>query len=387
MIEVLSEGSSSAWAKHSPLPHVLLVVDQFPMTLGGGERVVLKLARLLPQYGFRTSILTFFAHPDCAALRPAPCPIYLLPLMRTYDWTAIRGAFALKKFLRVQQVQLVQTFFESSDLWAGFTTKAMSDAKLVWSRRDMGILRGRKHEVAYRLMAGMPDMVFAVSNQVRRHCIEVDGIDPARVETVYSGVDVVQQDTDAGPQKRGSDTMITTVGNIRRVKGHDLLIRAAGMIAPRFPDVTFSVAGAVLEQDYFAQLKELVTELGLEDRFLFLGGISDLRNHLAGSDIFVLPSRSEGFSNAIIEAMAAGLPVVATDVGGNTEAVEDGVNGFILPPENADELAKAIAELLGNPARAQKMGAAGKAIVTEKFTTEAMMRHIAGVYRRLLTEN
>jgi glycosyltransferase involved in cell wall biosynthesis len=349
--------------------------------------VVLKLARLLPQYGFRASILTFFAHPDCAELRPAPCPIYVLPLKRTYDWTAIRCAFALKKFLRVQRVQLVQTFFESSDLWAGLISKAMSGAKLVWSRRDMGILRKRRHAIAYRLMAGMPDMVFAVSEQVRRHCIEVDGIDPARVETVYNGVDVGHWDADVYPEKPAGEGVVTAVGNIRRVKGHDLLIRAAAMIAPRFPGVTFSVAGAVLEEDYFAQLKELVTELGLEGRFLFLGGISDPRKHLAGSDIFVMPSRSEGFSNAVIEAMVAGLPVVATDVGGNSEAVEDGVNGFIVPVENADALAKAIEKLLDNPARARNMGAAGQAIAAVKFTSESMMRQISGVYDRLLTEN
>lgn len=388
MSEVLPlEESNPVEANYSPLPHVLLVVDQFPATLGGGERVVLKLAKLLPQYGFRASILTFFAHPDCAELKAAPCPIYVLPLKRTYDWTAIQGAFAFKKFLRMQQVQLVQTFFESSDLWAGLVAKAMSDAKLIWSRRDMGILRGRKHAIAYRLMARMPDMVFAVSEQVRRHCMEVDRIDPARVETVYNGVDLGHWDADVSPLKPAGEAVVTAVGNIRRVKGHDLFICAAGMIAPQFPTVSFSIAGDVLEEGYFAQLKELVCKLGLSRRFEFPGGISDLRTHLADADIFVLPSRSEGFSNAIIEAMAAGLPVVATDVGGNAEAVNDGVNGFIVPPENADALAKAIAKLLGNPAHARDMGAAGKAIAAAKFTSDAMMRQVTGVYHRLLSGN
>ena len=120
MIKVLSlnqptpEGSNDAG-----MPHVLLVLDQFPKTLGGGERVVLRLASLLPQYGYRASILTFSAHPESAGLQSPPCPIYLLPLQRTYDLHALRAAFELKQFLRQQDVQIVQTFFESSDLWGG----------------------------------------------------------------------------------------------------------------------------------------------------------------------------------------------------------------------------------------------------------------------------
>ncbi len=172
------------------MPHVLLVLDQFPKTLGGGERIVLKLAALLPQYGYRASILTFSVHPESAALKSPPCPIYVLPLQRTYDLTALRAALDFRRFLKQQRIQIVQTFFESSDLWAGFVTKTMSKAKLIWSRRDMGILRTRKHHIAYRLMAGAPDAVFAVSEQVRRHCIEVDRIDSARVQTIYNGLDL-----------------------------------------------------------------------------------------------------------------------------------------------------------------------------------------------------
>jgi glycosyltransferase involved in cell wall biosynthesis len=365
-------------------PHVLLVVDQFPKMLGGGERALLKLAALLPECGFRVSILTFFVHPECADLKDPPCPIYVLGLQRTYDWTAVRGAFALRKFLRTQHVQLVQTFFESSDLWAGFVAKAMSGTRLVWSRRDMGILRGRKHALAYRLMAGLPDAVFAVSDQVRKHCIEVDGIEPGRVETIYNGFDLFDRTERTAPLASADTVVVTTVGNIRRVKGHDLLVRAAALLVPRFPTLNFSVAGAVLEPEYFAELEDLVKALGLAGRFHFSGPVTDTQAHLAGADIFVLPSRSEGFSNAILEAMAAGLPVVASDVGGNAEAVQDGVSGTIIPPENVGALADAIAGLLDDPERARSFGRAGKEIVARRFSNEAMLQRVVRVYRRLL---
>ncbi len=366
------------------LPHVLLVIDQLPKALGGGERVALNLAALLPGHGFRVSILSFSIHPESSALQSPPCPIYLLPLQRTYDLAALRGAFELQAFLKQHQVQIVQTFFESSDLWAGGVTKAASQARLIWNRRDMGILRTPKHSIAYRLMAGIPDAVFTVSEQVRRHCIEVDGVDPERVQTIYNGLNLSAWEPIDRPGKTSGDVVVTTVGNIRRVKGHDVFVRAAAALASRFPRTRFTIAGQVLEPDTFLELQRLVHELNLGERLRFVGDVKQLREHLASSDLFVLPSRSEGFSNAILEAMAASLPVVATDVGGNSEAVKDGVNGLLVPPEDPVALAEAIARLLSNPAEARAMGMAGRSLVVKKFTSEVMIEQTACAYRRVL---
>jgi glycosyltransferase involved in cell wall biosynthesis len=387
MIEIAAGSSElpAANAANGDLPHVLLVVDQFSKTLGGAERVILRLGALLPSYGFRTSILTLSLDPTITELKSPPCPIYLLPIQRTYDLTALRAALDLRQFLKQQNVKIVNTFFESSDIWAGLVTKTMSKAKLVWSRRDMGILRARKHSVAYRLMAGTPDAVFAVSEQVRRHCIEVDRIDPARVQTIYNGLDLSAWDAPSRRAKALGEFLVTTVGNIRRIKGHDLFIKAAAAIMPQFPKVSFSIAGDVLDPVYFAELQSLVRDLGLSEHFRFEGGVTDLRRHLAGADIFVLPSRSEGFSNALVEAMAASLPVVATDVGGNAEAVQDGTTGLIVPSENPIALTNAIVTLLSDPTLARAMGAAGKDLATDRFTTEAMMKHITGAYGTLLS--
>ena len=182
----LSPGTADAASAHSPgLPHVLLIVDGFPRTLGGGERVALRLAALLPRFGYRVSLLTFSLDPE-GEFQPAssPCPVYLLPLRRTYDLTALRGAMALRHLLKRQNVQIVQTFFESSDLWAGLVVRLVSRAKLVWSRRDMGILRGPKHALAYRALRNLPHAVFAVSEQVRQHALQVDRVGAARVGTL-----------------------------------------------------------------------------------------------------------------------------------------------------------------------------------------------------------
>jgi glycosyltransferase involved in cell wall biosynthesis len=385
MIKALSSAISGERDKRrASLPHILLVLDQFPKSLGGGERIVLKLAALLPRYGFRVSILTFFVHPESSFFTTPPsCPVYMLPLRRTYDLAALRAALELSRFIDQQEVRIVQTFFESSDIWAGLVVKLFSNAKLVWSRRDMGILRTRKHHLSYRLMADAPDRVFAVSEQVRQHCITVDRIDPARVETIYNGLDLDDPPM-ANTAKVADEFLVATVGNIRRVKGHDLFIKAAAAVALQFPKASFSIAGEVLEPEYFAELQMLIRDLNLADRFHFAGGVTDLREYLSGADVFVLPSRSEGFSNSIIEAMAAALPVVATDVGGNAEAVRDGVSGYIVPPEDPRALAEAIMGLLLDPNQTRRMGEAGREIAAANFTTEAMMLRTVGAYERLL---
>ena len=366
-------------------PHVLLAVDQFPRALGGGERIVLRLARLLPRYGYRVSILTLGVHRESAVLRtPFPCPVYLLPLTRTYGREAVSGAIVLRRFLREQHIAIVQTFFESSDLWVGPVAKILAGSKLIWSRRDMGILRQRKHKLAYRVMAHLPDKVFAVSEQVRNYTIQVDRVPAVRVQTLYNGLDLASWSNIRSSLTNPTAPVIVTVGNIRRVKGHDVLIRAAAIVASKFSGVRFSIAGEVLEPDFYNELQQLAQRLGISEQISFTGEITELSSFLASATLFVLPSRSEGFSNAIVEAMAAGLPVIASDVGGNTEAVIDDTTGRIVPPEDVGALASAMLEMLGNPDRARAMGNAGRRRVEQHFTTEAMMKQLTAAYQGLL---
>jgi len=177
---------------------------------------------------------------------------------------------------------------------------------------------------------------------------------------------------------------VTTVGNIRHVKGHDVFLQAAALVLRDFPKAVFSIAGEVLEAGYFGELEELVRKLGISKSFHFAGGVSEPGRHLGAADVFVLPSRSEGFSNAILEAMACSLPVIATGVGGNAEAVLNGVNGYIVPPDDAAALAQRIGQLAGDPEAAKRMGAAGRMLAEEKFSTTAMMKQVTSAYGRLL---
>ena len=214
----------------------------------------------------------------------------------------------------------------------------------------------------------------------------MDGVAPERVETIYNGLDLSHWLPVSPAPRIGAGPLITTVGNLRHVKGHDVLVEAASIVRRDVSNARFTIGGEVLEPAYFQALQNQVQRLALADHVSFVGGIRDLRTHLATADLFVLPSRSEGFSNAIIEAMAASLPVVATDVGGNAEAVRTGITGCIVPPEDAPALARAILDILSQPDSGRAMGKAGRAAVVDHFTIDAMMQGIARVYARVLAQ-
>lgn len=357
--------------------HVVLLVDQFPRVLGGGERVVLRTAALLGNEGFRVSIVTFAVHCAETDLQSAGCPILVLPVSRVASIHGLRAAWQFGRFLRRQRVRYVMTFFESSNLYGGVIVKLLSRARLIWNRRDMGILRGPKHARAYRMLRWLPDYVVAVSDKVRQHAIEADGIAPHRAGVVYNGIAI--KSTTAG-EDGGTAPVIVTVGNVRPVKGHDILIEAAAEVLRSVPEATFLIAGDVLDAEYLDQMQRRIEALGIGKQVRFVGGVTDTAAFLRHGTIFVLPSRSEGFSNAVVEAMAAGLPIVATEVGGNAEAIVDGESGRIVPPGDASRLAQALLWCLSNETAARAMGEAARERALALFTTEAMVRRLREVF-------
>jgi len=367
---------------------VLFLIDRLHSTEGGAEGAVQKLCRFLPAHGFRCSVATFWAGDGVA--HQFPCPVQVIPLARMYDWTALRHSLAFAGLLRSERVEIVHTFFPASDLWGGIIARLSGCPILVSSRRDMGILRSRKHHLPYRLANRLFDQVQAVSDKVREFCVSEDHISPDKVVTVYNGIDLDTIDT-ASPCKSlslgsGGDTpVIATVANIRFIKGIDILVRAAALVVKQVPNAKFVVIGGALqERDYAEEVRAAVSRLGLEQNVRFLGTRTDVCALLKQSDVFCLPSRSEGMSNALLEAMACRLPCVATDVGGNSEVIIEGRTGFLVPSENPHALAARIVSSLRDRERAKCMGEEGRRIVELKFTVQHMVERLSCLYNDLL---
>ena len=372
--------------------HVLYVIDSL-CEMGGAERVLLNMIRLLPREEFRCSLVTFKIEPSLEIFQNFPCPWQHLPVRRTWDPDGFRAALEIRRTIRRENVHIVHTFHETSDLWGGLVAKLSGAPVLVSSRRDMGILRRPFHHRSYRLLNPLYDHVLAVSDRVRAYCIEHDRLPAAKVTTLYNGIELekVAASNHAGALRAslglaGASHIISSVAHVRRIKGLDVMIRAAALVCREFPRAVFLIIGDNHEPPHFQELQQLTASLRLADNVRFLGSSEQVFSLLQMSDVFCLPSRSEGFSNALVEAMACGLPCVATRVGGNAEALEEGRSGFLVDAEDSTAMAERLLRLLRQPDRARQMGRAARQTVEEKFTHEAMIRHLVQVYERLLAD-
>ena len=199
-----------------------------------------------------------------------------------------------------------------------------------------------------------------MSQGVRDYLIEPGALDPAKVRVVHNGVDVARlRQHRPRAEVRGELGLASAtqvVGLVARLdhwgKGHRKFLTALANLKDCYPVEALIIGGGRRE----AEVKQLAGEMGLAGRVHFLGQRPDIPDLLAALDIFVLPSHSEGVSLALLEAMAAGLPVIVSAVGGLPEVVTDGVNGLLIPPKEPEALAGALARLLDDPALAKKLG-------------------------------
>jgi L-malate glycosyltransferase len=350
--------------------------------LGGAEHALLQIVHRLSSERFRASIVTFEINQRLESLSKLTGRLHVLPLRKTYDLNAAKMALQLRQILKSENITIVHTFFETSDIWAASIAKLSGCPILISSRRDMGILRTRKHQFAYPIVNRFFDRVLAVSDEVRAYCIQHDHLSPDRVETLYNGVDMAELDSKAaegnGRQQLGLPAevpIISTLANIRSIKGIDVLVSAARLVRNEFPETVFVVVGRVLEPETMAALLRLVTSLHLERSIQFVGEMTNPFPVLRASNVFCLPSRNEGFSNALIEAMGCGLPCVATRVGGNAEALQEGKSGYLVASEDSEAMADRILRLLRDPVMARRMGEAAR---------ETMMNRLMGIYDELL---
>ena len=370
----------------APARRLLFIIDQL-CAYGGAERMLLEMARRIPETRYEVGILTFELDPLIPEFRDCPIPIEVLPIGKTMSLQGVKAAIRLNQLLRRKKVQGVHTFFETSDLWAAPIARFSGCRVLISSRRDMGILRRPLHKRAYPFVDPLFSRVLPVSESVRDSVLNSPRLRSEQVETLYNGVDLAaldrarrQRDLSSTGSMSFSGPLIVTLANIRKVKGLDVLIEAFSSIASSIPEARLVIAGKVLEPETMSELQARVCALGLLDRVLFPGPLTNPFPLLDRASLFVLPSRSEGFSNALIEAMACELPIVATEVGGNAEAILHQRTGFIVAPEQPAEMAQRMQELLLNPPLARLFGQQARARVMQQFSMESMMERLLSIY-------
>lgn len=371
---------------------ITYMIDHLHNIQAGGEQALLRIIRHLPRDKFLPSVVTFKVKPETVRLlREADCPLHVFPVRRTYDWSGLRTAVRIRSLLASERPAIVHTFFETSNTWGGLIAKLSFGPRLISARRDMGVLRSRKHRLAYKLMNRLSDRVLTVSQEVSRVCIEEEKISASKVAMIHNGVDLSSVDRAAvGTSIRSSlnisaaSPLIVTVANIRRVKGLDVFIKTAEIVRARFKSAVFLIAGWPNEPEYFSELQAMIGHRGLHDNVRFLGEVENVFPLLKQSDVFCLLSRSEGFSNALLEAMACRLPSVATRVGGNPEAISDGMNGYLVPSDDPQAAADRVLRLLDSPALARDMGEHARRTIESNFTVEIMIDRLVQLYSEVL---
>ena len=279
----------------------------------------------------------------------------------------------IARLIRRRGVRIVHgTDFVTNFL--GLLAARLAGARMVVNRVDLGHERpgfGPLRRRVEKLVSARADVVCANAEAVARLCISQEGCSPERVVVVRNGIDLRRFDELAaraaeGPVPEGGP-IVAVVANLWPVKDHRTLIEAAALVQRRIPDVRFALVGDGPERDH---LQRRIGELGLRDAVHLLGTRYDVPAILARSSAFCLPSRAEGLSNAIMEAMAAALPVVATDAGGNAELVRHGSTGFVVPIGDAASMAARLVDVLSDPRLARQMGRRGRAVADRALSLE-----------------
>jgi L-malate glycosyltransferase len=368
---------------------VFFLVDS--LEIGGTETQAVELAlRLDPaRYAVTLGCLRM-AGPLLAKLKGSTVTVM--------EWNARGGVnsprgiyqiFRLARFLRRRRFDVVHTH----DLWSNLlgipAARLARVPVIISSRRDLAHLAWytpRRRKIL-RYLQSLSSAVLVNSSQISEQLVREDGFRPEFIRVVHNGIDLdrfsrlVPEREQLFPALENC-TLIVCTGNMHSdIKGHPTLIEAAQHICAKFSQVKFVLIG---DGEKRAEFESKVSELGLQRNFLFLGSRQNIPEILACCDMAVLPSQAEGFSNALLEYMAMGLPTVATYVGGNSEVVENRVNGLLVKPNDPAALADAISSLLENPHFASQLGAAARERVRRHFDFARLTFDVDALYTDLL---
>jgi glycosyltransferase involved in cell wall biosynthesis/peptidoglycan/xylan/chitin deacetylase (PgdA/CDA1 family) len=349
---------------------IAVFVDRYAP--GGTQRQMLELIARLDRRRFRV-------HPVCfhtegvwfERLKALGEPVALFPIHGFRQAHTVRQLRAFAEWCREKQIQVLHTCELYSNVF-GLPGGALAGVPVrIGSRRGFveppGLQRMQRasYAAAHRVVA---------NSQAAADKLRGEGVPNYKILVIPNGID-----PSAFPEHTYPSTprRIAMVACLREEKRIDVLIRAMPQVLARYPDVELALGG---EGRCREELTRITHELGLTERVRFLGHRDDVPQVLAEADLFVLPSRSEAFPNSVMEAMAAGLPVIASNVGGIPELVRDGHNGRLVPAGDVDALARAMLDVLETPSQAERFGRAGREIIERTYSFDRMVDQFETLY-------
>ena len=355
---------------------------------GGAERHLLEMWRRIDRERFDVRIAVLKREGAFTPLVEATgLPIHDLGVgRRIYDPSGLRGLLRLVSLVREFRPDVIHGYLFGPNLFAALAGRLCRVPVVCVAKRNVDAFESPRQISVQRLAHRLATHVTAVSREVGASSVAL-GIPASRVTVIENGVDVTRFDgvtrRDALPGLEAVPSgvpLIGSVGCLAPRKDYGTLLAALARVAAR-RDFRCAIAGDGPDR---AALEARAAELGIADRVVFLGERSDVDRLLPAFDLFTLSSREEGIPNALLEAMAAARPCVATRVGGNAEVLDDGRTGWLVPAQDPEALAAALGDALARPDEAARRGAAARRAMVEERSIEAMVRRHEEFYLRAL---
>lgn len=305
----------------------------------------------------------------------------------------LAAAAPLRRYIVRHRIDVVHSFLPYAYIVAGAATATVPGCRLVMSRVSSNFYMARfphYRQFETRLLHRRLDAAVCNAANIREELI-AEGVPPGRIHLIPNGIDVghfAGSDCARWQARQAlgidaGDLMLSCVANLHPYKGHDDLLAALAAIAGDLPPRWHLLCAGRDMDGNRARLETMARTLGIGSNVRFLGSVDDVAGLLAASDIHIHPSREDALPNSVLEAMSAGLPVVATDVGSIPQAVIDGSVGIVVPPATPASLAAAILKLAEDPRLRQSLGAAGRQRVVEHYSLERSVRCFEQLYQAL----
>lgn len=361
------------------------------MAVGGMERTVQLLMEHLPRGRFEQSLCCMSeAGPFAEAARQHGVPVTVLNVTHYYNPAHF---MKLVSHLRRHRSQIAHAHGEFASIFGRAAALVAGVPVVLFHAQNIpGYVQRWRHIVQNRALTAASHGVIACAEDTKRYLVERERVPARKVTVIHNSVDIASIDAGQSARRQvrrglgyqAGNVVLGTVSRMTAVKGHPYLLRAAAKLLEVAPQVRLVLVGDGPERP---KLENLARDLGIEDRVTFPGTRSDVPDLLSALDVFVQPTAQvEGLPLSVTEAMAARLPVVATAVGGVREAVKDGVNGFVVPPCDAEGLGDALAALVGDRDLRKAMGGESRKLCETEFSAERMVSRVACVYMDLLRQ-
>jgi glycosyltransferase involved in cell wall biosynthesis len=371
-------------------PGVLQIVHG--LIEGGSERQMIQMTTLLHEGGdYRVHVASLSTGGVLRSqIERLQIPTIDLPLTSFYDVNMMRQTRRFISFLKKHRIEIVHSHDFYSNIF-GMSGSALARIRgRIASKRETTGTRTRAQRIVERTAFRLAHAVVANAAAVKEQLIE-EGTPGDKIAVIHNGIDLTRFQQNGDPREALSRLnletildrpVITMVANFEyRIKDHSMLLRAAQRVIRNVPEAVFVIAGEGILRE---ETERVAAEMGLKESCLFIGRCSSVPDLLQASDICVLSSQAEGFSNAILEYMAAGRPVVATDVGGANEAIVEGRTGYLVRACDDQTMAERIVSLLRDPDRRTAMGRNGRQLVEERFSCDKRLLNTSTLYQRML---